>query len=73
MQLLKAVLPRSFVPGNNLRICWPTPAVKKAIKLKKEEFQDWLTRSSHEGVDEYQEENEEAKRAAEFPVVDAEI
>ena len=40
--------------GGNRRTRWWTPAVREAVKLKKEAFRAWLSRGSPEGADRYQ-------------------
>lgn len=37
--------------GSNLRTRWWTPAVKEAVRLKKEAFQAWLAQGSSEVAD----------------------
>ena len=53
--------------GGNLRTRWWTPAVKEAVRLKKEAFWAWLAQGSPETADGYQ----EAKRAAASAVAKA--
>jgi len=55
--------------GGNLKTRWWTPAVKEAVRLKKEAFRAWLTSGSPETADWYR----EAKRAVASTVAKAKI
>lgn len=53
--------------GGNPRTRWWTPAVREAVKLKKEAFRAWLARGSPEAADRYR----VARRAAASAVAEA--
>ena len=53
--------------GGNLRTRWWTPAVKEAVRLKKEAFRAWLAQGSPETADRYR----QARRAAASAVTKA--
>ena len=53
--------------GGNPRTTWWTPVVRKAVKLKKEAFRDWMARRTPDSADRYR----AAKKVAAAAVAEA--